>query len=255
MQINALGSGVSQGLFSQEMRRGGEARRQPPPPPKELEGLDVSAADFAGKAADNILKAMDADGDGQLSSSESTLPEDMFKKLDASGKGTLTREDLVLGMKAAQTQIQAHMQAGGQKPPPPKELEGLDPTASDFADKAADSVLKSMDADGDGQVSEAESGLPEDLFAKFDVDGKGSLSKEDLVSGFKTMQSEMQSRMENETGGKTGASSTDQNFGRGIAAYRKQAASVYGGDFGLAGQETFDILGLSATYGAFAAQA
>lgn len=121
------------------------------------------------------------------------------------------------------------MRRQGGPPPPPKELEGLDPSSSDFATQAADKMLSSMDSDGDGSITAAESKLPDQLFKKLDSSGKGSLSKDDIISGMQGIQAEMQARMQQDGGFMGQMQGGGASMALGIRAYGGQRQGGQGG--------------------------
>lgn len=103
---------------------------------------------------------MDTDGNGSLSLEESGLSEEIFTKMDANGDGQLDENDR-----------DAHMAQGPPPPPPP-------PGSGDQTDVS--SLIESLDTNGDGVISEEESGLESELFGQIDSDGDGLLTQVEM---------------------------------------------------------------------------
>jgi len=117
--------------------------------------------------AASILEQDDADGDGLLSLSETSLDEDRFNEIDSDGDGYISAEELSADAKshmqqnAAMGQLSVLMQSGN-------------------SDEIAASILEKDDEDGDGLLSLSETSLDEDRFNEIDSDGDGYISAEEL---------------------------------------------------------------------------
>jgi Ca2+-binding EF-hand superfamily protein len=113
------------------------AMTPPPPPPMQMDA--GSAAD----EAQDLLSALDTDGDGSVSSDELTAAlkstdssadsTQVFDALDTNQDGTVSLDELTASL---QTQ---------QPPPPP-------PSST----QSASDLFSSLDADGDGSITESE---------------------------------------------------------------------------------------------------
>lgn len=164
----------------------------PPPGPPPDFAVQRSTTQFAGSRSDatqDLISALDADGDGSISGSEfglDTASSDVqafFTATDTDQDGTLSaaeiesmRSQLQDAMQAlAASQMQAGMGRSMGPPPPPSVTE--------------------LDQDQDGTVSASEFGLDgasEDvqaLFDQIDTDQDGTLSAEEMASFDSEMQS------------------------------------------------------------------
>ena len=96
------------------------------------------------------MRLLDADGDGKIAEKEF---KDGFAKVDSSGDGVLTQDELVKALKEK-------------------------PKAGNAAGKTPSARLwELLDADADGKVTKDEYGR---AFTKVDKEGDGSLTEEEL---------------------------------------------------------------------------
>ncbi|GAJ92432.1 hypothetical protein RRH01S_03_05070 [Rhizobium rhizogenes NBRC 13257] len=136
-----------------------------------------------------MIKAMDTDGDGNISEAEfvAARPSDvseeqatnLFASFDTENTGSLTESQLASAMQS------------GQQPPPP-------PAGGPPSDDQLSSMFSEMDTDGDGSVSEAEfvaarpSDVSEDqatsLFDSLDTSSSGSLTQSQFETAMKAQQ-------------------------------------------------------------------
>ncbi len=136
--------------------------------------LVASTATQSSKQAD-LIKAMDTNGDGNISEAEfvAARPADvsadqaskLFESFDKDKTGSLTEDQLTKAMKSGH-----HMHHGGK-----------------MGDEELSKAFSSMDTDGDGNVTEAEfvAARPSDmgadqataLFGSLDTSGSGSLTQ------------------------------------------------------------------------------
>ena len=100
--------------------------------------------------AGRLVKLLDADGDGKIAEKEF---KDGFAKVDSSGDGVLTQDELVKVLK---------------EKPKTGNATGKTPSAR---------LWELLDADADGKVTKDEYGR---AFTKLDKDGDGSLTEEEL---------------------------------------------------------------------------
>ncbi|WP_291329942.1 EF-hand domain-containing protein [Desulfovibrio sp. UCD-KL4C] len=126
-----------------------------------------------GNIAEEFVSSMvadnDGDGDGLLSLKESGMSSDLFNLIDTDGDGQASQEELLADLENKQEQkgmmgeLSVYMQGGANS--------GMSLT---------ESIMSSMDSDGDNLLSQEETGLNDELFSALDVDGDGSISGEEL---------------------------------------------------------------------------
>lgn len=126
----------------------------------------VSAGD--GKSADAKFSAMDTNGDGMLSAAEhSAGAAAMFRDADADRDGSMTAAEMDAAHKATKdgkpTKGDSHRQDSAEK-------------------------IRLVDADGNGQVSQAEHEAgAQAMFTRLDTDGNGSVSMQEMQAGHRAM--------------------------------------------------------------------
>lgn len=140
-----------------------------------------------GGAAAGLLRALDQDRDGQLSTDEIAAASASLLALDKDGDGALNRVELM---------------AGPASTPPPAAEAGAKKKANakDAAAKLPDperlmARLNKMDANGDGKWSESE--LPPFLkkqFSKIDVNGDGQVDADEIKQALEVMRRRAEKR-------------------------------------------------------------
>lgn len=137
-----------------------------------------------GRATARLARAMmaelDADDDGSLSATESPLSEAAFAALDEDGDGAVTTRELRAGLRSKRDELIDLMRAEAQGETGTGETpDAVGPTAEQ-AGAVAGLLIEKGDADGDGALSAAETGLAGDVFTGLDTDGDGLLSSGEL---------------------------------------------------------------------------
>ncbi len=131
-----------------------------------LVGLPCAFAEHTGEhSADAMFKAMDTNGDGQVSRAEyAAHAQKMFDKMDANHDGMVTV---------------AEMNAAHEKK--------ADKPAKD--ETTASDKFKAMDTNGDGQISSVEHAAWADaMFTKLDTNGDGFLNASECAAGHESMK-------------------------------------------------------------------
>lgn len=124
----------------------------------------------------DMFKAMDANGDGRISSAEHvTGGSKMFTGMDGDRDGFVTATE----MTAAHAKMKADMAMPGTKPAKPVKS---DPTSAE--------MIKKLDKNNDGKLSAAEhdAGCAA-MFTKADKNKDGSLNEAECAEGEKMMKS------------------------------------------------------------------
>ena len=138
---------------------------------------------------DDMIKMMDKDGDGKISKDETPFPEEAFSQMDVNGDGFIDKSEI------------PDFPAGGMNQGPPSK----------------DNMIKMMDKDGDGKISEDEAPFPGDAFSQMDANGDGFIDKSEIPD-FSQMR-----------GGQGGFGGGQGGFGGG------QGGGMPGGGFGFPG--------------------
>lgn len=73
------------------------------------------------------------------------------------------------------------------------------PTVTDMATTMAQTVLATADTDGDGYLTQDESGQTDEVFSRFDTDDDGFLSEEELILGMSDDITALQAMFESDT--------------------------------------------------------
>lgn len=134
------------------------------------------------RLANAMMEELDADDDGSLSAGESQLSESAFAALDKNGDGAVTNRELRAGLRSKRDELIDLMnsetggETGTDETPAP-----AGPTAEQAA-AVAGLLVEKGDADGDGALSAAETGLADNVFTSLDTDGDGLLSSGELSS-------------------------------------------------------------------------
>lgn len=134
------------------------------------------------RLANAMMEELDADDDGSLSAGESQLSESAFAALDKNGDGAVTNRELRAGLRSKRDELIDLMNSetgggtGTDETPAP-----AGPTAEQAA-AVAGLLVEKGDADGDGALSAAETGLADNVFTSLDTDGDGLLSSGELSS-------------------------------------------------------------------------
>ncbi len=173
-------------------------------------GTSPSASDMATSMARSVIETADTDNDGLLTVEESGQSEEVFNRFDTDDDGLLSEDELVVGMTDDITALQAlydsnatesldtsalfNVSAAGVLAPTPPSGGGNRPMqADDRTLNLVKSVLDSADTNNDGYLTIEESGQSEEVFNRFDTDGDGLLSQEELVTGLEDDLSSLQS--------------------------------------------------------------
>lgn len=129
---------------------------------EEAEGRGAPAA--SGDDLADTLMAFDRDGDGKLVRAE--VPErfqGLFDRADANQDGSLSRDELTRSANATTQQDSGRGRRGGRG------RGGM-----------GDPLMRTLDADGDGALSESEIAGASDALKKLDADGDGQLVAEEF---------------------------------------------------------------------------
>ncbi|EGY26986.1 EF hand family protein [Desulfovibrio sp. A2] len=137
-----------------------------------------------GRATARLAKAMmeelDADDDGSLSATESPLSEAAFAALDEDGDGAVTTRELRAGLRSKRDELIDLMRAESEGETGTGETPDAAGPTAEQAGAVAGLLIEKGDADGDGALSAAETGLAGDVFTSLDTDGDGLLSSGEL---------------------------------------------------------------------------
>ncbi len=126
---------------------------------------------FADEFSAAILQDYDADGDGKISLEESGLDEKFFNMVDKDGDGFHSQEEIGDHVQSVMEQFATWTETGF-----PTDVNG-----NSLAEEFAASVIGERDKDGDGFISQEESGLEQDYFDLVDKDGDGKHSAEEIA--------------------------------------------------------------------------
>jgi len=154
--------------------------------------------------ASKVIGALDTNGDGVLSASESKLSSSLFKTLDTNSDGSVSSDELVTGLDNERTS------------------------------KMASHVLKNLDTNGDGVLSNAETGLSSTEFSTLDTNGDGTVTLDELQAGIKARDAERR----NATNSKTPTTAQETTLAASAGTYdslqsliqalaQNQASSAY----------------------------
>lgn len=150
-------------------------------------GVGVAGQAGPGPVAAGLLRALDQDGDGQLSKDEIAAASASLLALDKDGDGALNRRELMAGPPSAPppaaeagAKKKAKAKAAAAKLPDPERLMAR---------------LNKMDANGDGKWSESE--LPPFLkkqFSKIDTNGDGQVDADEIKQALEVMRRRAEKR-------------------------------------------------------------
>lgn len=128
----------------------------------------------------SMMMQFDKNGDGMLQKSE--VPERMqgiFARGDANQDGVLTREELLQTAQKQSQQASASRGGGERRGPGGGERRGPGGGMMRF-----DPVMRALDTDEDGLISVAEWSKAPQVLAKFDKNGDGQLTPDELRPNF-----------------------------------------------------------------------
>jgi hypothetical protein len=106
------------------------------------------------------MKALDTDGDGELSAAEIANASKALLTLDKNGDGKLTPDELMPTPPSGTNQFGFHPPPGGKLPVPP--------------------IMKALDTNGDGILDATEIANASGSLLKLDTNGDGKLSRDEL---------------------------------------------------------------------------
>lgn len=116
-----------------------------------------------GAGGGQFFERLDQDGDGKISQSEAPAQAwERLSKMDSNSDGSVTKEEIMAGMKAAGGPGAGAPGGGGNM---------------------AAMMMERMDTDGDGKISQAEAGERWERLSKMDKNSDGSISKDELPAG------------------------------------------------------------------------
>ncbi|WP_022660377.1 CREC-EF hand family protein [Paucidesulfovibrio longus] len=171
----------------------------------------------SGEFAGSFVSDKDGDGDGLLSLEEAGIGQTRFDNADTDGDGYLTEEEISADMESRKKEMDRMM--GGLN----MLMQGMGGRGEgDFAS----SLISESDADGNGMLSQEESGLSDELFGALDADGDGSVSTEEINAAMRPPD------------GMTGAQGAEQSGETIAAAATASGVSGSGGSESSGGTES-----------------
>ena len=170
-----------------------------------------SASQSQDNLAGKLFGDLDSDGDGSLSLAETGLSSELYSNIDTDGDGSVSQTEL---QKAIETQRKAMFTAMqmGQSQDASQTTSSTQPSAQDIlsaimsgqapggmqgagpggrGDDLASKLFSSLDSDGSGGLSAAETGLSQSVFDAMDTDQDGSVSADELAAALKKQREAM----------------------------------------------------------------
>ncbi|WMW66415.1 EF-hand domain-containing protein [Nitratidesulfovibrio liaohensis] len=126
----------------------------------------------------SLLGQLDKDVNGGLSLKESGLEQESFDALDADGDGTVTGFELEDALKSGLASIDDDGTLSVDA------SASTDATAQAYASLTA-MIMGLADSDQSGDLTQEESGLDDDTFSQYDLDGDGVITGDELSSAIK----------------------------------------------------------------------
>ncbi|MGN7611652.1 hypothetical protein ACQZV8_06160 [Magnetococcales bacterium HHB-1] len=152
---------------------------------RRVEGVGRSSSNRDTTSSEDLVKLLDKDKDGTLSTDEAKGPlKKEFSQFDVDGDSQLNTEELNLALQSGQAQMDGLSTGALQRL-----IEAHQSGVLTQAPRSVDELLEQLDGDFDTQISESEAkGLLADQFNLVDRDGDGLISTTELKAEFHTMQ-------------------------------------------------------------------
>ncbi|GEM_PF-2116030 len=147
--------------------------------------------------ASSVAAGLDVDKNGSIGLEESGMTSEGFGKVDGNGDGVLTAAEIASAIRDKRDEAGMFMQ--GQA--------GSAETLPQSGEAQASSVAARLDADGNGSISLAESGLTSEGFGKVDGDGDGVLTAPEIANAIRDKRDEAGVFLQGQT--ETTAASTE----------------------------------------------
>lgn len=158
----------------------------------------LTATAGAQVAARKSMLTNDANRDNVLTQDEVSISEEAFQKLDADKNDEVTRKEIEAYLKENPEAVAGYVKNYASMAKDSNILDEVlsyveSTDSSSVAQSAAQKYIKNNDKDGDGKLSQNETGLDASVFTEVDADGDNALSAEEVAAYLKNYETVLSS--------------------------------------------------------------